>query len=287
MAEARCPASCGELIQGWIQGGEKLVSCPVNWFSTVAVSDGAPLPTERTRMRLVLRAVLRHLSLPSSLEAGLRIEFESSIPVAKGMASSTADIAACAIATARHFGMQLTEKELASLCVGIEPTDSTIFQAPTLFDHQQALTQTPLHERCPEWDMLLLESPDCLRTEDYHRRPRQALLQEYAPQLKRAHRLLTEGMRENNRHKIGAATTLSAQASQALLPKPAFNDIVEIVEQHGLFGLNVAHSGSVVGLLLDTHLHDPEKIIHAMRVKNILVFYPHVRLLHTTLGGVR
>ena len=77
------------------------------------------------------------------------------------------------------------------------------------------------------------------------RRPRQALLQEYAPQLKRAHRLLTEGMRENNRHKIGAATTLSAQASQALLPKPAFNDIVEIVEQHDLFGLNVAHSGSM------------------------------------------
>ncbi|HAD0256910.1 GHMP kinase, partial [Salmonella enterica subsp. enterica serovar Anatum] len=34
MAVAQCPASCGELIQGWILGSEKLVSCPVDWYST-------------------------------------------------------------------------------------------------------------------------------------------------------------------------------------------------------------------------------------------------------------
>ncbi|TQS52516.1 GHMP kinase, partial [Salmonella enterica subsp. enterica serovar Typhimurium] len=37
VAVAQCPASCGELIQGWILGSEKLVSCPVDWYSTVAV----------------------------------------------------------------------------------------------------------------------------------------------------------------------------------------------------------------------------------------------------------
>lgn len=38
VAVAQCPASCGELIQGWILGSEKLVSCPVDWYSTVAVT---------------------------------------------------------------------------------------------------------------------------------------------------------------------------------------------------------------------------------------------------------
>lgn len=42
MAVAQCPASCGELIQGWILGGEKLVSCPVDWYSTVEATAGQP-----------------------------------------------------------------------------------------------------------------------------------------------------------------------------------------------------------------------------------------------------
>ena len=37
MAEAHCPASCGELLQGWILVSEKLVSCPINWHSYVSV----------------------------------------------------------------------------------------------------------------------------------------------------------------------------------------------------------------------------------------------------------
>jgi len=41
MAEACCPASCGELIQGLINGSEKLISCPIDWYSTVEVKQGS------------------------------------------------------------------------------------------------------------------------------------------------------------------------------------------------------------------------------------------------------
>ena len=47
---------------------------------------------------------------------------------------------------------------------------------------------------------------------------------------------------------------LSAIASQQLLPKPGFSALLELVESAGLYGLNVAHSGSVVGLLLDRRM---------------------------------
>jgi L-threonine kinase len=50
---------------------------------------------------------------------------------------------------------------------------------------------------------------------------------------------------------LGEAATISAIASQRLLPKPGFDALLELVESAGLYGLNVAHSGSVVGLLLD------------------------------------
>lgn len=92
----------------------------------------------------------------------------SSIPVAKGMASSTADIAATAVATAHHLGHSLDETTLAQLCVSIEPTDSTVFHQLTLFDHNNAVTQIAC-EPPPPIDLLVLESPVTLRTQDYHR----------------------------------------------------------------------------------------------------------------------
>ena len=58
VAVAQCPASCGELIQGWILGSEKLVSCPVDWYSTVEVETGKPRNDERPLSRaMVERAV--------------------------------------------------------------------------------------------------------------------------------------------------------------------------------------------------------------------------------------
>ena len=101
MAEASCPASCGELLQGWMNGGEKLISCPINWYSTVYVNEGEPSPQERPRMRQMLQRVLSYFGESPRLAESMRIEFDSTIPVAKGLASSTADIAATAVANAR------------------------------------------------------------------------------------------------------------------------------------------------------------------------------------------
>lgn len=89
------------------------------------------------------------------------------------MASSTADIAATAVATAHHLGHLLDEPTLARLCVALEPTDSTLFRQLTLFDHNTAATQIACPPP-PALDLLVLESPLTLRTTDYHQLPRRA-----------------------------------------------------------------------------------------------------------------
>ncbi|WP_145572039.1 GHMP kinase [Yersinia bercovieri] len=286
MAEARCPASCGELIQGWILGGEKLISCPVNWFSTVSVSDGAPSGHERPRMRQMLAAVLAYFDHPAEMARGLSIRFDSTIPVAKGLASSTADIAATAQATARHLGETLDEAALAALCVTLEPTDSTLFQQLTLFDHQTAATQIS-YDWQPQLDILLLESQNILNTEDYHRRDRQPALLASAASLARAWQLFTQAAERRDCSLLGQATTVSAQASQRLLVKPDFAALMKLVEELDLYGLNVAHSGSVVGLLLDRQRHDVEKIYWQLQQRNITQNYPNQHLLTMVPGGVR
>ena len=116
--------------------------------------------------------LLAHWGYPPALSQQIRITLHSTIPVAKGMASSTADIAATAVATAHHLGHLLDEPTLARLCVALEPTDSTLFRQLTLFDHNTAATQIACPPP-PALDLLVLESPLTLRTTDYHQLPRE------------------------------------------------------------------------------------------------------------------
>lgn len=285
MALAHCPASCGEIIQGWILGGEKLVSCPVDWYSSVEVTHGKPRLDERPLVRRMVNQLLAHWQLPATLTHALRIECRSTIPLAKGMASSTADIAAAAVATARHLEQPLDEKTLAQLCVALEPTDSTIFSCLTLFDHNTAETQITCGG-LPECDVLLLESPLTLTTAAYHRLPRQQALLENAHMLDNAWRLLQQACVENDAARLGEAATLSAIASQALLPKPAFPALLKLVERCDLYGLNVAHSGSVVGLLLNSQRHDVESVRRELKETGLTAHWPQNYLLKMVAGGV-
>lgn len=286
MAVAQCPASCGELIQGWILGSEKLVSCPVEWYSTVEVSSGSPQVDERPLSRAMVDRLLQHWHYPAYISQDIRIDIQSTIPIAKGMASSTADIAATALATAHFLGHQLDEPTLAQLCVSLEPTDSTVFRQLTLFDHNDASTQISC-EAQPQLDLLVLESPETLRTADYHRIPRQPGLQAGAPALKRAWEKVQEACISQNPYRMGEAATLSAIASQMLLPKPDFDSLLALVEECDLYGVNVAHSGSVVGLMLDRKRHDVDYIKWMLARKKLTTHWPEQHLLRMVTGGVK
>lgn len=285
MAQAQCPASCGELIQGWIGGSEKLVSCPVDWFSSVTVRDGHG-GNARPLMRAAAARVLTLAGFSPDDVRGLSITVDSTIPLAKGMASSTADIAATAQATARHLGQPLSADAIADLCVGLEPSDSTVFAPLTLFDHNDGHYRQPCGN-APALDILLLESPDTLLTADYHRRERQAALLANAPMLEHAWQLIQRACEVNCPRLIGEAATLSATASQAILPKPGFASLLKVVERFDLFGLNVAHSGSVIGLMLDRERHDVERIIATVQGGEGKRQWPRTHLLRLVNGGVR
>ena len=86
---------------------------------------------------------------------------------------------------------------------------------------------------------------------------------------------------------LGEAATLSAIASQALLPKPGFAALMALVESCDLYGLNVAHSGSVVGLMLDPRRHDVEYVKWALTQKKLTNHWPKQHLLRAVPGGVQ
>ncbi|WP_253255568.1 L-threonine kinase, partial [Klebsiella pneumoniae] len=229
--------------------------------------------------------LLAHWGYPPALSQQIRITLHSTIPVAKGMASSTADIAATAVATAHHLGHLLDEPTLARLCVALEPTDSTLFRQLTLFDHNTAATQIACPPP-PALDLLVLESPLTLRTTDYHQLPREPGLLANASRLQLAWEKVQQACHCGNPQLLGEAATISAIASQQLLPKPGFDALLDLVESAGLYGLNVAHSGSVVGLLLDRRRHDVEFLQWRLADSDIAAHWPQQHLLAMVPGGV-
>lgn len=247
--------------------------------------EGDAVRDERQRSRRMLNKVIKHFGYRPTDLPPLRIECRSTIPIAKGLASSTADIAATAVATARLLRQTLDEATLARLCLQIEPTDSTIFRALTLFDHRHGECCIPYLWQ-PALDILILESAQTLTTADFHRQIGLDHLMRQAWQLDRSWRLFQLACRSQSLRRLGEATMLSASASNLYLPKPGFDTLRQLVEQQDLYGMNVAHSGTVVGLLIDRHRHDPQRLLAVLDAAGILLHYPHQHVTHLVAGGV-
>ncbi|MFM2488659.1 hypothetical protein ABW365_11060 [Enterococcus avium] len=97
---ASCTGSCGELIQGWLGDSQKLVSYGIDRFSKVTLQTGIASKGAKPKIEKAINKTLDHLRIPNAKREKLSFVINSELPIAKGMASSTADIAAACQATA-------------------------------------------------------------------------------------------------------------------------------------------------------------------------------------------
>jgi L-threonine kinase len=94
-AVAWSPGACGELVQGVIDGRDFLITCPIARYSRVSVEvvgSTLDVPEDCSKLREALQRTLDLLGAP--LDLGLRVQVTSDLLRGKGLASSTADIAA-------------------------------------------------------------------------------------------------------------------------------------------------------------------------------------------------
>jgi len=126
-ARARAPGTCGELVQGMLNGRHFLITCPVDLWTEIGVSGTRPREDAGEYYPKLERAV--GLCLKKWGFKGKRLYFQrrSQLPVGKGMGSSTADIAAACSAAAKYLNMKLTAEEIAQIALRIEPTDGLMF----------------------------------------------------------------------------------------------------------------------------------------------------------------
>jgi L-threonine kinase len=247
---AKVPGSCGELAQGIINGGDLLITCPISWHSAVEFNFSERAGDEKENCKSY--AAVRNFLSSRGCGRRFSLKIESQLPRGKGMASSSADIAASCAAAAKALGEAVAPDEIKNIALAIEPTDGVFFPGIVAFDHVRGGTLVNLGEP-PKIKLAIFDFGGEIDTIDFNKRAdlkplRRAKQEEFAE----AYSLVKEGIATGNPVLVGKGATVSALANQNILPKPHLEKMIIIGNHCGALGVNVAHSGTVAGVLFDS-----------------------------------
>jgi uncharacterized protein involved in propanediol utilization len=277
--KGRSIAQHGELFQGQIEDLRRerrrcLVSLPCHAMSSQATFDPdyscktVVRPPHKQKSRKVAEMTLAYLNAP---HVGGVLTIESTIPESKGYGSSTADCVSAAIAAADSCGRTLREAEIAKLVVDAEiASDNFMFSHAVLFAHREGVIIEDYARDFPKFEVLGIDTApeDHVETlkyppADYSWRQLQSFVT-----LSNA---LRRGIRAHDIQLLGRVATASAHINEQFLPKPRFKELQKIAEYAGAVGVSVAHSGTVVSILLD-----PDDLRLEYKVDQIMKDFSHL-----------
>ncbi|MBO20289.1 MAG: GHMP kinase [Chloroflexi bacterium] len=251
-ATARAPGVCGELAQGVIEGIHFLVTCPVDFYSRVKVEiySGGPGIEAPEDCGKAVAAVRRTLSQMKQAKVRAKLTINNPIPRGKGMGSSSADLAAAIAATGLALGEELTPYQIAQIALSIEPTDGVMIPGVALFDHRAGVIRESLGPP-PPMEIVALDLGGTVDTVQFNMVDRFGRWQSVDEQTTEALRLLRQGIADQDPVLVGQGATISAEASRTVLAKPRLGEVQDFAKSVGAVGVNVGHSGTVMGVLLD------------------------------------
>jgi len=282
---ASCTGSCGELIQGWLGDSQKLVSYGIDRFSKVTLQTGVASKEVKPKVEEAIYRTLDHLELPIAEKEKLSLVVDSELPVAKGMASSTADIAAACQATAAYYGRQISRDEIIDICLAIERTDSILFPTLTLFEQKNGTVRED-SRWAPQFYVVVLEPATTLETEAFHSEKNERLFFQQRDHFAEVYQCYMSAVKEKSLLRLGAAATHSAILNQEILPKPYFSELMKLRQYHQWLGVNVAHSGSVVGIMVEKSEKIPT-VLESIKNSNVSRWYSKVSVHQSCYRGVQ
>lgn len=263
----------GELLQGMFDDGtgqlrRALVTMPQYALGSRAVfypsqnhwgfvaedvqsTDASNLTLTKVRRAAVL-ALREFVAHPATARGG-RIEITSDVPRGIGMGSSTSDVTATIRAIADYHGIALPPEQVSRLAVLAEgASDSIMFtERVVLFAQRDGLVLETLGYRLPPLVVLGCDTRPGHGGVDTLRHPPA----EYDDKELGAFQVLRAALRRalatGDVRLLGRVTTASARINQRFLPKPQLEQLHQLCLGHGGCGVQVAHSGTVAGLLFD------------------------------------
>lgn len=251
----------GELLQGVFEnqrGGlsRGLITLPCKNFKSEAIfyRDENPSlviePSGKTKVKRAAELTLEHLDQ----EQRGYLKINSNIPNSLGLGSSTSDVTAAILAIGDYFNQNLSPEVISHIAVAAETaSDSIMFNGSAiLFAHREGMIIEDFGGSIPPIDVL------CFNTNVSDRGVDTLTLQpaRYSCWEIEKFRVLRSAIRraiaDQDPYLIGQVASASSRINQRYLLKPKFNDLEKITQQVEGAGLQVAHSGTVAGLIFDS-----------------------------------
>ncbi|MGM0436900.1 MAG: hypothetical protein ACQEQD_01375 [Bacillota bacterium] len=249
------PGSCGELFQGKIGEDNLLISCPIDKYNGVTAFHTNKFTGVRSNKDYPksLSAVKKFLEKSNINKIGLKLEFQSELLRSKGMGSSTADITAALSAIMILLDNKINWKILKEILISIEPTDSTPWPGLSLFDYRNGKILQP-YGSPPSLDILIFSEKGKINTVQFNQNLDLLKIKNSSQESKliESLKLIKKGIQEKNPAKLGKASIISAKLHQKIYYRSYLDNLISLIEKYtGVYGLNIAHSGTVFGILVD------------------------------------
>ena len=282
-----CPASCGEFVQGIVDRDEYLCSYAIDLYSTAEIEEKLNnINIGPSKSRKAIEAVFKKFNIPIEESKNISLKIKSKIPVGKGMASSTADIGATIGATLGLIKKELNNEEIAKLASTIEPTDSIYIEKNNIFNPLNGEVIKYLGN-IQDSRVVILEPNRTLNTMRIRKTPNYKKIKIKNKDItKISFNLLEEGIKNNDLYSIGKASTFSSLSNENIHQKEGLEKIIEISKNYGAYGVNVAHSGTVIGILIDKYMNDT-RLIELLRNAGLDSVYKKIYTSNIIDGGIR
>lgn len=254
----------GEILQGQFleedgQLHRALVTLPrrdllsMAHFQPTSTDGVIVLPNDRTKAQTAASVTMRYLGVK---RGGGYLYIMSNVVPGLGLGSSTADVVATIRATARAFGKRLSAEEIGKLAVASEiASDSTMFDRPVVFRQREGTVAEYYSHPLPPMEVIGFSAGSSVDTLKF--KPAEYDQSDIA-RFGVLRKALRNAINTQNVALLGRVATISARINQRYLRKDSFEELEALVGQVGAVGLQVAHSGSVVGIIFDRQAIDLE-----------------------------
>jgi len=287
----------GELFQGVLESDagrlrRGLVSLPCGIFKSEARffpdATGVVRVAPPWKIKAKKAAELTPARYGNGRFSGL-LKVRSNTPVGWGLGSSTSDVTAAIRAVADAFDDRLSARDIAGLAVNAEiASDSIMFgESAVLFAQREGVVIEEIGGPLPPLDVLGFNTDpggagiDTLSFRPAHYSWRE--IESFRPLVG----LLRRAVAMQDSRFVGQVATASAEINQRHLPKPRFESLKEVMWKVGAIGLQVAHSGIVMGLLFNPEDENNESRIHAARKLVAELSFAEIWRFRTTQESAR
>jgi len=269
------PSHHGEILQGMFSvGGQPrngLVTLPCTLYMSRArfrpdISSLVTVtPRWKTKARRAAEVAIAELGDRRGRIAGGRLEIMNPAPVGRGFGSSTSDVLAAIRAVGDAFAVEFTVAEVARIAVVAETaSDSLMFEnSAVLFAQRDGEIIEDFGKLLPGMHVLGfttgsdVEIINTLSLTPIAYPPKEIAV------FGELRSILREAVTKQDADLVGQVATVSAEVNQRYRPMAGFDRLRQLARESEATGIQVSHSGNIVGLLFKDDDQAMARLTHA------------------------